>query len=433
MNLGRRDVLKLALGSAALAAGWKMAANPAAIASASPHAGITHNGIKNTLIALGVQGHRHRDVLLGKIETAVPSSPSYFDRHSVITELDIQSGKVKQSAIPIADAHSAIRLPNGNLLITSHHRNTSILIDENHQFIKRILAPKGYLYGGHSRFLPQQNVAIVPARFATPKGLADTGLIMAHDPESFEVIGQYSSGGIHPHEIRVLPNQSEFVITHYGDIKTPHPKGLEFHVIEPKLSVYDLQTFAKKRDYVQPIDGIYTHMDIGIHGDVYAVSNQYVAIPDRKADAINALLQKHNLSHDLSLSFMSSRDSKLAIPSAVIKVNPQTGEREEFLVSEAQQLRSQSVAAHMPSKRIFATFVFSNTLVMIDEATRAVSAIDAFKYGMQAIRGVGAIPNSDYIAISDQERGIAIVNAYTLDMVQQFSPQIFLGTHIDAV
>ena len=173
-------------------------------------------------------------------------------------------------------------------------------------------------------------------------------------------------------------------------------------------------------------------MDIGAYGDVYAVTNQYLPVKGLKTSELKKQIQEHGLPHDFAMSTVSDYENRLAVPGAVIKVNPLNGEREEFLVSETAQLRSQSVAAHNPSKRVFATYVYSNKLIVIDEEKKAVSAVNAFDYGIQKLRGVSAIPNSDFIAIADQERGIVIVNAKTLKEERKIDAQLFLAPHIFA-
>jgi hypothetical protein len=434
IDIGRRQALKLALGGTALAAGWQMLSGGEAKAATGGFSlpPSTRKGHKNTLVGLGMHGNRHQDVFLNNIPSALKGNPNYRSSHSVITEIDPKSGDATQSVLPMASAHAAMRLPTGNLFISAHHKTESLLIDEDHKVIKSYYAPAGYVYGGHGWLLPEQNVAMVALRHADPKTTKDTGLLMVYDADTFELLDQYDSGGIHPHEIRVLPDQKEFVVTHYGDVHSPNPSGLHFHVLEPKLSVYDLETFKKKADYIQPIDAIYTHMDVGAYGDVYAISNQYLYYSKLSDEQLAAQLKRMDIKHDHNVSFMSNKSRRIAIPGAVIKVNPKTGEREDLIVSEEAHLRSQSVAAHSKSKRVFATYVYSNNLVVVDEEAKTVSAVDAFKYGCHAVRGVAEIPDSDYIAVADQDRGVAIVNAKTMEMVNQFPTQLLQATHIFA-
>ena len=71
-------------------------------------------------------------------------------------------------------------------------------------------------------------------------------------------------------------------------------------------------------------------------------------------------------------------------------------------------------------------------ILVHDEVTGETFAQDAFDYGIHNVRGVTAIPNTDYIAISDMHVGIAVVHARTLQMVANFKVHNFKTQHIIA-
>ena len=429
MLLERRDVLKLVLGSAALSQGWAITKACAQNVPEISSVGTAPAFLKNSLVTLGVDGERFPGVLFGKNGVA---NEYGIDNCSVLNELDMTTGAVKQTVIPVSKPHGALRLGNGNLVITAHHTKTSAVVDRNHRLVKLLEAPEGYLYGGHSALIPEKNIVIICLRHDKAKTIADTGLLMVYDAKDFTFLGQYNSHGILPHEIRLLSDRDEFVLTHYGDIIGADPDGLEFNILEPKLSVLNSGDFSKKREYIQPIDGIYTHMDIGRSHNVYAISNQYVNYANKSPVEVQSTLEKHNISYNYIQPRMGKDRARIPVPSGVIRVNAVTGDREEFLSSENPFLRSQSVAAHPGTGRIFATYLYSNQLVVIDEPTKKVIVKSGRDYGFEMVRGVTNIPGSDYVAISDKDRGVAIIDAATLEKVKEFDIEHLTSVHLFA-
>ncbi len=429
MLMNRRDILKLILSTSAMAAGWSITGAQAATKPTSPLP-FQKNMPAKSLVTLGGAIHRHPAAIFGESKIV----NKYGLRNcSVLSELNLKTETLKQSVVPVAMAHGALRLKNGNLLITAHHRKTSALLDESHQPINVFDAPENYVFGGHATVFPEKNIVVIPVRHAHPTSKKDTGRLLVHDADNFKLLEEYDSGGIHPHEIRLLPERDEFVITHYGDITSDDPEGFMFNVLEPKLSVLDSNSFATKREYIQPMDAIYTHMDVGQSSNIYAISNQYIRYRDKTGDELKALLKKYNFKHEEALTYIEEVKNKMAVPLGIIRMDPVTGDREVFLSSKKDFLRSQSITAHTKSGRIFATYSNSNNLIVIDEKTKKITIKNAYDYGFHVLRGVTNIPGTDYIAISDRDHGIAIVNAITLEKVKEFPVSILSSPHIFAI
>ncbi len=429
MLMQRRDILKLILSSAALTAGWGITSASAATTK-TPAAPLPKEIKTKSLITLGTNANRFPDTVFDENKIAKVYGT---DNCSIMTEVNIHTEQVRQSVVPVKMGHGVQRIKNGNLVATSHHHNTAALLDEEHTPIKVFNPPEGYVFGGHSMIFPEKNIVIVPVRHANPHSTKDTGRLLVYDATDFKPMGEYDSGGIHPHEIRLLPERDEFVVTHYGDIDGTDPEGFYFNVIEPKLSVLDSGNFSTKREYLQPIDAIYTHMDVGKGANVYAVANQYIRYRKKSSRELKKLLKSYNFQPKNAIPRLSSQRNKMAVPLGVIRVDAITGNREVFLTSNEDFLRSQSIAANPKSGRIFATYSFSNNLIVIDEATKKVTVKSAYDYGFRDIRGVTNIPNTNYVAISDKEQGIVIINATTLEKIKDFpiyvlsSPHIFAG------
>jgi hypothetical protein len=113
----------------------------------------------------------------------------------------------------------------------------------------------------------------------------------------------------------------------------------------------------------------------------------------------------------------------------MLRINPQTGEVKELFTAPETQMRSQSVAANPMSKRVFSTYTHTNTLVVSDEGGET-RAIPAFDLGVLDIRGVATVPNTPYILLAGQKRGLSLVDARTLQPVRRYDIPIFFSPHL---
>jgi hypothetical protein len=384
--------------------------------------------VKGTAFALGLYGQAHLDGFGPFWEQRMKSS--------VITEIDLATGKYKQTWLPMAEGHHAQRLPDGKILCIGHHDVLSMVLNPDHSTALIMRAPEGYLYGGHGQPLPELGVLIVPLRARFAKSVKDTGLLEVYDLKTLQKLDGLPSGGIHPHEVRMLPGGKEFVITHYGEVHEYQPGSpFEFNIVEPKLTVYDSKTLKPLRHYVQDVNAILTHMDVGTDGNVYAVLNQYVW--DRTPPNDVMTKRKSPLEHfkdawgtpTFNFDLSAINDKQLAIPLPMLRINPQTGEVKELFTAPETQMRSQSVAANPMSKRVFSTYTHTNTLVVSDEGGET-RAIPAFDLGVLDIRGVATVPNTPYILLAGQKRGLSLVDARTLQPVRRYDIPIFFSPHL---
>jgi hypothetical protein len=261
--------------------------------------------------------------------------------------------------------------------------------------------------------------------------------MVIYDLKTLNKIDQVTSGGIHPHEVRLLPGGKELVVTHYGEITGAlKPKGYpyEFNILQPKITVYDAQTLKPVRDYIQEdLQAILTHMDVDAQGNVFAVSNQYIAFRRGRSqniiDAMEKLKELTGDDHMYELGLGSREESRLAIPAPLLRINPYTGEVKKYMVSFDANRRSQSVAYQPVVDKIFATYMYSNSLVTVDKNDVA-AATDCFRYGIMGVRGVDAIPNSPYMLVSDTYRGVAVINAETMDLVRLYDVPVYRSPHV---
>jgi len=380
--------------------------------------------LKGKLFALGANGSLHPQGMENDIKTGFGGA--------VLSEIDMDTGKHKQTWLPMHGAHHALPTATGEVVCIAHHGPVCLVVDENHRIKHQFVADEGYVYGGHGQPMPEKGVFILPARHAQAMSVKDTGVLEVYDLKTFKLLDKLDSGGIHPHEIRMLPGNKELVVTHYGEVVEQNPGNpLVMNIVEPKLTVYDAETLKPVRHYVQDVNAILTHMDIGPDGHVYAVLNQYIrlATPEDKAralDVLRAILGKPEI--DIDFHEDTIRRKRISIPLPTLKINPLNGDVEQIFLGPKQN-RSQSVATNTMTGTVFATYLYTNTVAVMPKDAPAF-ALNMARFGIDTVRGVADIPGTPYIAVGSSYRGLAIVDVRTYELVKYFDMQVFVSPHL---
>ncbi len=131
--------------------------------------------------------------------------------------------------------------------------------------LARLRAPEGRHFYGHGTFSADG------ARFfATENDYeAGEGRISVWDAKSFERLGEFSSGGIGPHDMHLMPDGQTLVVAN-GGIET-HPEAgrtkLNLPVMRPNLSYLDL--FGSVLDQVDLPGALHKNSirHLAVHGD----------------------------------------------------------------------------------------------------------------------------------------------------------------------
>ncbi|MDR3613461.1 MAG: DUF1513 domain-containing protein [Candidatus Obscuribacterales bacterium] len=415
--------------------------------------------LNGSLYAFGTDGH------------LFPGYTGQDHNHvSVLTSIDIKSGKSKQTPLPMGQGHSAMGLGDGRILCVAHHDSKSMLVSDNHKEIASFISPDNYVYGGHGLVLPEHGVFLMCMRNKNPKTLTDHGRFEIYDLKTLKLVERIDSGGLHPHEIHVIPGTDELIVTHYGDIYTPNPPYAH-HVIEPKLTVYDAKTFKVKRHFVQDYNALLTHMSVSKDGYAYFVLTQYIeeagwkksrskhlqaapageevsmemsremapkpqeSMPGVKtADIVLSELEKKMESitgckRDYPIPYEAARELKLPVPLPFVRVNTKTGERDVFMTGDGNHLRSQSVGYNTSTDTALGIYYHADTAILHRNGGQP-EVLSAGEVGLSEMRGVADIPGTSYVGLVAAHRGLVIYDLAKKEVVQRFPYQYFDTVHL---
>lgn len=147
-----------------------------------------------------------------------------------------------------ARGHAAAAHPAKALAVAFARRpgTFALVIDcASGALIQRLEAPAGRHFYGHGTFSPDGS------RFYTTENNYDAaeGVIGVWDADSFARLGEFPSGGIGPHDMRLMPDGQTLVIAN-GGIETHPDTGrtkLNLPVMRPNLTYTDLSGTVQAR------------------------------------------------------------------------------------------------------------------------------------------------------------------------------------------
>lgn len=151
------------------------------------------------------------------------------------------------------------------------------LVDYAEQrLVKRLRSKEGQHFYGHAVFSPDGRYLI-----ATENEISSgAGLITIRDSQSgYSVVEQFSSGGIGPHELKLMPDRKTLVVANGGILTHPEQGRTKLNLgsMQPSLAYIDLQSGNVLEQVLMP-EPLHQlsirHFDINSQGQV-AIALQY--------------------------------------------------------------------------------------------------------------------------------------------------------------
>ncbi len=220
-----------------------------------------------------------------------------------VAAFDLNGQIISQIKLP-ARGHDAIAIPNkpGHALVFARRPGTFVLeIDFINGVITHEISAQSHShFYGHGIISEKHNVLLTSENdFAS-----GNGLIVVRDTQTYQVLEQYYSGGIGPHQLKLMPNGNSIVIAN-GGIQT-HPE-------QPRKKL-NIDTMASNLAYLNinsgKVEGAYSldnhklsirHLSVSKQGKVIA-GLQYQGA---KTDLVPLAISHHG---EGSLTYLSASE-----------------------------------------------------------------------------------------------------------------------------
>ena len=340
------------------------------------------------------------------------------DPLGVLTSIDLKTRRVRQTSIPMKDAHAAVGLGDGRVLCMPQQGERCVVVDAAHNIVQILQAPPKYHYFGHALIKPagQSTIVLTLKRIDYPD-ISDHGVLAIHDYDSLKLIGSVTSGGLNPHEITPIPGSDEVCAVHYGHISKKDPVRVR-NVKEPKLSIYDGKTLAIKREYpLKDIAASISHVRVDADRKAYCVLQQYVVVQDdaRTKTAADRLKRYYDYCSEIigrPVNFEKAPEilpGEYPVPLPAVKIDTQTGEREIVMAADDYHLAVQSVEVNTLTQTMVVSYTASNAIVLRRPGKPPV-ALKGTALKIENARGVADIPGTPYVLAASSGRGVAAID-----------------------
>jgi hypothetical protein len=218
-----------------------------------------------------------------------------------VAAFDLNGTIINQVKLP-ARGHDAIAIPGkpGHALIFARRPGTFILEVDfiNGRVTKKITSAENTHFYGHGVISEKHNILLTSENDFS----SGQGRIMVRDSQDYRLLEQFDSGGVGPHQLRLMPDENSLVIAN-GGIRT-HPdqprKKLNITTMLPNMAY--LTIASGKVDQKLSLNNhklSIRHLDISKQGKVIA-GLQYQGA---RNDLVPLAISHHG---EDSLSFLSA-------------------------------------------------------------------------------------------------------------------------------
>ena len=180
-----------------------------------------------------------------KISRGVPVD--YDGPIRMLTRFDTD-GTVSQAVYPVF-GHDVVISPNEKFgFFGSLEFDSYVCFDPDSLDVISLGKPNkdGWVGGGHGVFLEKSSNLIISER--APKvgyqGAPEKhfGCLTIRDPETMRPIEKYSTYGVSPHDVQLLPDGQHLAVANYGSTfpKAKTDYGMPRHIVEPSISIIEI-------------------------------------------------------------------------------------------------------------------------------------------------------------------------------------------------
>lgn len=440
----RRDVMKLGAAALAATAASPKPARAVSMAGSTDCAPVSgdQETIANTAFYIpgywpqsvyfaGVPAIRHKH-----LARAIPDG--YYGSIKMLTRL-AGDGSVKQALFPVG-GHDVVISPDGGIgFFGALERQDYVSFDPHTLDLVAMGKPyaSGWIGGGHGTFIDNGKLLAVSERAPkTPysgKPASHYGRITLRDPQTLKIVESYSSHGIAPHDICLLPDGRHLAIANYGSVVAQNHAdyAIPRKVVESSVVVIDLangkrvakQTTGKERIETRHL----TALDVD---RIFAIRVEMAATG---RDQIHLKNQQYAYEGDFT-----TPDDHCYLPTPLIALNAANSAIREIGEGSERGFMRQGIGIKYEEQHgeVLVTFPSSHSLFVIDAATSEVKQrIDTAAIGLDYPCGLSMIPGSPFYAVSGYWKNLFIFRRGSHEPVRELChyASFFGHSHMTAV
>ncbi len=370
-----------------------------------------------------------------QMRRAIPSG--YDGKISMLTKFSTD-GSVRQNLFPVRGHDIAISSDGKTGVFGSMERQSYVTFDPETLDLVALGTPFGpdWVGGGHGIYLTDGTLALserAPIIPYTGKPEDHFGRITLRDPQTMKIIGDFSTHGISPHEIRMLDDGTHAVIANYGTTVPPGggtDYGLPRHMVEASVVVVDIHSGKLVEKYFGNETQEIRHLCAKDAETIFAI----------QAELVEAGSEQHFFSENKAVYGRDPTNTKgMAFTMApTVKVNTATGRLETLGSDARQQLMRHGLSIEYDARNdeVIASYPATHTVLVFDAPSGEVKQqINCEPIGLHYPCGVALLPGQDFYVVTGYWRNLYIFERGTHRLIRELChyPVNFGHSHIVAV
>jgi len=343
-------------------------------------------------------------------------------RRGIPTILRISEQGIARVGID-APIHIPQATPDGRSLVAAPmHGPDWALLDAGDLSLKAWgRSPEGFFGGGHAAFLRDGTVVTTERRFEDPSipvGERE-GRLALRDPRTLAVLAAFPSGGIRPHDVRILPDGRRAAVAHYGSYNPGGGRGFARdvpEVVAAGVAIVDLRTGRREAFLAGPTPHAEVrHLDL-LGARLVAGQVREVAPDHPEAAAAPPYVQD-----TARTRFVSAPLVQADLAARVPALAPIAG-------TDAA-VHALSVLADATHHEILVALAARNAIAVVGQDGRLRRIVDVGAHGCISPSGLGHVSPRHY-AVAGHLQGVFVLERGTHRFVPEMSaPDIDVGGH----
>jgi hypothetical protein len=204
-------------------------------------------------------------------QNVLVSSASDIDGNHYVVATHVNGQIVSQTRLP-KRGHDTLALPHkaGHVLVLARRPDRFAMeINVLEGKVTRVFeAQRGHHFYGHGELSSDGRFLYTSENDYEN----NRGVITVRETEHYQTLSQFDSGGIGPHDIKLMPDGLHLAIANGGISTHPDWPRMKLNVdtMQPNLSLVNLNTGRVQRQYTPPHHQLsLRHLDVNHNGDIY--------------------------------------------------------------------------------------------------------------------------------------------------------------------
>lgn len=405
MSITRRDLLAAATGALAT---WGVS-RIAPLGHSQSHNTQFKNTLPYSIYGLGMEGQRFPG---GQIHRN--------HEESVLTELNLNSGLITQTLLPMPNGHFVTCLSNDLLVCTPIQGPQVFVLNKKHKTEIILDCDSDSIFGGHGIHLPKEKLFLASVKSKNPKM---SGYLAAYDDQTFELVNKIDIHAYYPHDLQIMPNAPHHIIVSHGSqAQSFHNKYLGR---DPIVSIIDATTGnIIKRHTDFELQGL-NHVAVTQDGDIYTSQLTSISPTEESRQKLDTDFPQKKWAWG---DGTGSKLDRLPYPAPILSF-PHNAKPQEYMSDPGLFLRHQDITYHKFLNQIYSTYSESNTIAIL-KTMGDLEVLDAGLFGIYKVRGIRALPQTSLVLINDSENGFALIDMKEKKLVRSYRSHLFLTRHL---